>query len=76
MSVPSKHKSPCLNIPTSFAIAFAVNLLSPVIITVLIPAFLHIITALFASFLGGSSIAQSPKNVKSCSKHSSVSNSL
>ena len=56
-----------VNIPSFFAIAIAVTLWSPVIITVFIPAFLHFSTAFFASSLGGSIIPTIPTNVKSLS---------
>jgi len=53
--------------PNSCAIAFAVKTWSPVIITALIPAFLHTATACFTSGLGGSIIPIIPANVNSFS---------
>ena len=50
-------------IPNSLAIAVAVILWSPVIITVLIPADIHFFTASFASSLGGSIIPTIPTKV-------------
>ena len=54
-------------IPNFFAIAVAVILWSPVIITVFIPAVLHFSTASFASSLGGSIIPTIPMKIKSFS---------
>ena len=65
--IPSIAKSPFLNIPISFAIAFAVWIWSPVIITVFIPAFLHVFTASFTPSLGGSIIPINPTKIKSFS---------
>ena len=59
-SVPSKHISPSLNMPISFAIAIAVSLWSPVIITGFIPAEIQSATAFLLSSRGGSVIAESP----------------
>ena len=53
--------------PKLFAIAVAVTLWSPVIITVFIPAVLHFSTAIFASSLGGSIIPTIPRKTKSFS---------
>ena len=53
--------------PNAFAMAIAVALWSPVIITVLIPALLHFATASFTSSLGGSIIPTIPTYVKSLS---------
>ena len=50
--------------PILLATAQAVSLWSPVIITVFIPAFLQVTTAFLASFLGGSIIPISPKNIR------------
>jgi len=47
---------------SSFAIATAVSLLSPVIIITLIPAVLHSSIAVLTSSLGGSLIHTKPKN--------------
>ena len=66
-SVPVKASLSSFNIPSFLAIATAVILWSPVIITVFIPAFLHFSTAFFASILGGSIIPTIPINVKSLS---------
>jgi hypothetical protein len=49
--------------PTALAIASAVSLLSQVIITTSIPAFLHNCNAFLTSFLGGSISPISPVNV-------------
>ena len=49
-----------LSIPKSFAIATAVTIWSPVIITVFIPAFLHVAIAAFTPSLGGSTIPINP----------------
>ena len=51
--------------PNDFAIAIAVILWSPVIITVLIPASLHFATASFTSSLGGSIIPHIPVKINS-----------
>ena len=67
-SAPVIASSSFSNIPNCCAIAVAVILWSPVIITVFIPAFLHFWTACFASSLGGSIIPHIPTNVKSLSK--------
>ena len=56
--------------PSLFAITFAVISWSPVIITGVIPASLHFLTAFSASFLGGSSIPISPINERSLSTFS------
>ena len=53
--------------PKSFAIAFAVAIWSPVIITVFIPALLQDAIASFTPSLGGSTIPISPQNTKSFS---------
>ena len=66
-SVPVIASSSFSNIPNFLAIAMAVILWSPVIITVFIPADLHFSTASFASSLGGSIIPYIPTNVKSFS---------
>ena len=58
------------NIPIFLAIATAVALWSPVIITVFIPACLHFSTAFFASSLGGSIIPTIPINVNPLSRFS------
>ena len=60
-------------IPSCFAIAIAVILWSPVIITVFIPAVLHFSTACFASSRGGSIIPNIPINIKLFSMFSSSS---
>ena len=52
------------NIPNFSAIAFAVSIWSPVIITVFIPAFLQVSTASFTPSLGGSNIPISPTKFK------------
>ena len=62
-SNPVKASSSFSNIPNFLAIATAVTLWSPVIITVLIPACLHFSTAFLASSLGGSIIPTIPINV-------------
>ena len=54
---------PC-NIPKSLAIAFAVTIWSPVIITVFIPALLQALTDSFTPFLGGSIIPINPIKTK------------
>ena len=58
--------------PKSFAIAFAVAIWSPVIITGLIPAVLHLATACFASGRGGSIIPISAVKIKPFSASSAV----
>ena len=62
-SKPVNASSSFSNIPNFFAIATAVILWSPVIITVFIPACLHFSTAFLASSLGGSIIPTIPMNV-------------
>ena len=52
------------NMPIFSAIAFAVAIWSPVIMTVLIPAFLQVSTASLTPSLGGSIIPMSPTKVK------------
>ena len=64
ISAPSQASDKSCNIPTLFAIAAAVILWSPVIITGRIPAFIHSATAAFDSSLGGSIIAIRPRNTK------------
>ena len=59
-SSPVMAKSCPFKIPNSFAIALAVAIWSPVIITVFIPAFLQVLTASFTPSLGGSIIPISP----------------
>ena len=66
-SCPVKAISPSSIIPISFAIAAAVVLWSPVIITVFIPALLASLTASYTSSLGGSIIAIRPTKVISTS---------
>ena len=66
-SSPVIASSSFSNIPNFFAIAVAVILWSPVIITVFIPAVLHFSTAFFASSLGGSIIPTNPTNINSLS---------
>ena len=66
-SAPVIASSSFSNIPNFLAIAVAVILWSPVIITVFIPAVLHFSTAIFASSLGGSIIPTIPTNIKSFS---------
>ena len=66
-SAPVIAMSPSSKIPISLAIATAVTLWSPVIITGLIPAVLHFTTASFASGLAGSIIPTIPINTKSLS---------
>ena len=66
-SLPVIAKSPFFNIPNSLAIALAVEIWSPVIITVFIPAFLHVSTASSTPSLGGSIIPINPTNVSPCS---------
>ena len=63
-SCPVIAFSPSFRIPKFFAIAFAVSKWSPVIITVFIPAFLHVFTASFTPSLGGSIIPINPTKVK------------
>ena len=59
-SLPVIASSSFSKIPKALAIAIAVILWSPVIITVLIPAVLHFSTASFTSSLGGSIIPTIP----------------
>ena len=59
--------SPLFIIPNSLAIAFAVRMWSPVIITVLIPAAWQFATASFTPFLGGSIMPIKPTKTKSFS---------
>ena len=63
-SSPVIAKSLPLNMPKSFAIAFAVIIWSPVIITVFIPAFLQVATASFTPSLGGSIIPINPIKIR------------
>ena len=67
-SLPVNASLSFSNIPKAFAIAIAVILWSPVIITVFIPAVLHLCTASFTSSLGGSIIPTIPIYIKSFSK--------
>ena len=69
-SLPVIASSSFSSIPNCFAIAVAVILWSPVIITVFIPADLHFSTAFFASSLGGSIIPTIPTKIKSDSSFS------
>ena len=62
-SCPVTATSPSLYIPICLAMAVAVTLWSPVIITGFIPAPIAVATASTASSLGGSIIATSPVNV-------------
>jgi len=71
-SSPVNTLSSSLPIPNSLAIAFAVWAWSPVIITTLMPAVLHLATASITSSLGGSIIPWNPRKV-SCSKSSALS---
>ena len=64
ISAPSQASDKSCNMPTLLAIAAAVILWSPVIITGRIPAFIHSITAVFDSSLGGSIIAIKPRNTR------------
>ena len=64
ISVPSQASDKSCKIPILFAIAAAVILWSPVIITGRIPAFMHSSTAAFDSSLGGSIMAINPRNTK------------
>ena len=64
ISAPSQASDRSWRIPIRFAIAAAVILWSPVIITGRIPAFIHSATAAFDSSLGGSIIAISPRNTR------------
>ena len=66
-SFPVIAKSLFPIIPNSFAIALAVKIWSPVIITVFIPAFLQFCTASFTPSLGGSIIPIKPTKIKFCS---------
>ena len=66
-SLPVIASSSFSSIPSFLAIAIAVILWSPVIITVFIPAFLHFSTAFFASSLGGSIIPAIPTYIRSVS---------
>ena len=60
-------------IPNSLAMAKAVVLWSPVIMIVVMPAFLKILTAFLHSGRGGSIIPTSPKKIKSLSSNVSLS---
>ena len=62
ISAPSQASDRSYKIPILFAIAAAVILWSPVIMTGRIPAFIHSATAAFDSSLGGSIIAIRPRN--------------
>ena len=66
-SLPVTASSSPSSIPSCLAIATAVVLWSPVIITVFIPAVLHFSTAVLTSSLGGSIIPTIPMYVKSFS---------
>ena len=59
-------------IPICFAMAHAVLMWSPVIMTGMIPAPLQVLTAGMTSFLGGSIIPMRPKKTSSCSREFSV----
>ena len=75
-SCPVRATSPSWKIPICLAIAAAVTLWSPVIITVLIPALSASATAFLDSSLGGSIMAVRPTKVKSfSSSRESVSSS-
>ena len=54
-------------IPTLLAIARAVFILSPVIITIFIPEFLQVLIAFGTDILGGSIIPINPINIILCS---------
>ena len=72
ISAPVNTSPPGRRIFSCDAIAQAVSLLSPVIITGRICAVLHFSTASKASFLGGSIIPHRPQNTKFCSAQSDV----
>ena len=73
ISAPSHASDSSLRIPILFAMAAAVTLWSPVIITGLIPARIHSATAALDSSLGGSIIEIRPRNVRSSSSSSTIS---
>ena len=64
ISAPSQASDKSCKIPILLAIAAAVILWSPVIMTGRIPAFIHSATASLDSTLGGSIMAISPRNIR------------